>query len=122
MVVPAALGLSQVFGGLNPDGSALFHTRLALRADGDTLRIQTAALAARPDTAPLRVSVWLDGEALGAFDVPRDGLGEARFELPAHVSRGDAVELLLVPDSWTVTRDAGYDQPAAYRLLRAAIE
>lgn len=113
-------GLFQVYGGLNPDGSARRRLLLLLPAGDGLLRLSLAALPERDDLQPQSVSVFVDGVALGRLQLTSQG--PARDEL--RWSAGDPgehpVEVLLVAEREVLVEIDGRSAMACYRLLAAA--
>ncbi len=114
VVVGQGLGLRQVYGGLNVDGSVKTGLRLMLRADGPTVNVRLEALPTRPDLYPLRVDVEFQGRPAGQVVVEPTGVASGSFDVPPDVARGAALEVALRPERWCVVLERGRSQVASF--------
>lgn len=113
-------GIRQLFGGVSTLATA-GPRLLALLARRETLVVELAPLAERPDLYPLRVQVLADGAPLGALLLSADGPARTRFALPPG---GPCVEVKLAAEDWVVSVFGDWEvaEAAAYRPLRLACE
>jgi hypothetical protein len=106
-------GIYQIYGGVNPDGTARPHALLLLARGGGTLELALSPLPSRPDLYPLDVDVAVDGAPLATLHVQGDAALVQRLSLPP----GQApVEVLLAAERWVVTSWDGRSQLSAYHL------
>jgi hypothetical protein len=117
-----ALGLNQVYGTINDDGSAGTRLLVALAPGGDTLAIELAALPEEPDLYPLEIGVEVDGRPLEPLALSAGPDTSWRLKLPPRADPGDAIEVRLVPARWVVREIAGSQTMASFRPLRIASE
>jgi hypothetical protein len=117
-----AIGLNQVYGTINDDGSAGTRLLLALAPGGDTLAIELAALADEPDLFPLEIGVEVDGQPLETIALSAGPDMSWRLKLPPRARPGDAIEVRLVPARWVVREIAGSLTITSFRPLRIASE
>ena len=117
-----AIGLNQVYGTINDDGSAGTRLLVALAPGGDTLAIDLAALADEPDLSPLEIGVEVDGRPLEPLVLAAGPDMSWRLKLPPRSRPDDAIEVRLVPARWVVREIAGSLTIASFRPLRIASE
>lgn len=113
------LGLHQIYGGLNPDGT-MSSALAAVLAPGASVELTLAPLVDLPQLYPLQVVVSLDGVVVGELTVPAVGQCREVFSRPAGVDAGAPVEVKLSPELWGVTQAFGRSQVASCRLLSLA--
>lgn len=122
-VSPAELvGVRQVYGGLNTDGSVRFGTSLALRAATRSLSVQLAPVPERRDLAPFDVQVFVNDTPVGAITIEREGPSFTRFPLPVGVALGEAFDVHLRPERWGVTSSPAGEAVVSFQLVRVASE
>jgi len=117
----SGLGVGQIYGGINPGGSAGARTLVALAPAGDRLRVRLAPLADCPDLYPLTVKVQVNGAEVGEV-VVRAGGEEARDEVtlavPPQPDPSAPFDVLLVPARWVAIVDEGTTRIASFRPIR----
>jgi lysophospholipase L1-like esterase len=114
-------GINQVYGTLNPDGSAGARLVLLLAPAGLKLELELGPLPQRPDLYPLDVEVLADDQPLGRLTVPAEGPVRTSFELPAAAPRKLARELRLVPARWVTMSIHDVPQIASFVPRRFAL-
>jgi len=131
-------GSSQIYGGINFDGSAGSAALLLLARAGPELHLKLAALPERPDLYPLEVAVSADDVPLGSVTVPRGGVVDVRLPLPAPAGPAALsvksplapqgkplplpLDVRLSPASWVVVRRGTQPLLASFRPLIVACE
>lgn len=116
-VAPAELaGLTQIYGGLNADGTLGVEAALVL-PPGRTLRVELAAAGEGPGLYPLVLELSADGAGLGDVTLERAGASaRAELELPP-ASAGAPFELRLRARDWTLARVGERLTPVSARLV-----
>ena len=108
------VGLSQVYGGVNDDGTVGARALFLLGRGGGPLRVTLAAIEERPDLLPQPVRVEIDGRTVGQLVLSGTEPVSRAFDLPLGAA---PVEVRLVPDHWGVVRDRGSSQLVSFRPL-----
>jgi hypothetical protein len=111
-------GVAQVYGGLNVDGTC-GPRLLALLAPGPQgrLAVTLGCLGGRPDLMGQRVSVEVDGQAVGELVLQaKEATGE--WPLPGRADPQAPFELRLVPERWIARTRSAEPFIAAFVPLR----
>ena len=116
-VEPAELvGLLQVYGGLNPDGTLGIDSALVL-PPGRRLAVELAAAVDGPGLYPLAITVEVDGERLGELTL-EDASSAATAEFPLGPVQARApFEVRFVAEDWALARVLDRLMPSAARLV-----
>jgi len=131
-------GSSQVYGGINADGSAGSAALLLVARAGPEVHIKLAALPDRPDLYPLDVAVSADDVPMGSVTVPRGGVVDVRLPLPELAGPAELrvssplaphgkplplpLDVRLSPARWVVVRRGEQELLASFRPLLVACE
>lgn len=116
------IGLHQIYGGVNPDGSAGPRCLFLLGAGGTHLDILLAPLSQRPDLYPIDVAVEVNGQLVGSISLTDHRTEvEARFALSAGENELSALEVKLTAERWVTVNDRGVPRLASMRPLRLAV-
>ncbi len=107
-------GCTQVYGGLNPDGTIGARLLAMLPRPCREIEVELAPLGSR-HAAAIDVAVEIDGTFVGTMHVP--GRARATFAVPAEGGGSPCIEVRLVPSSWTVARVMGHELLVACRLV-----
>jgi len=106
----SAVGVRQVYGGLNQDGSLGPRFKAVLKAGGRRLLVRLKPLPRQEALYPIEVSVTVNGEVLGSLTLVAGrtaASSESSFPIPDSVPAGQPFEVELLPSNWTVTRAEG---------------
>ncbi len=115
-VEPAELlGLNQIYGGVNADGTLGLEAALVL-PPGRRLRVELSGALAAPGLYPLALALEVDGQALGLLDLPDEAARRAfEFELgPAQAAA--PFEVRIQAQDWSLARVNERLLPVAARL------
>ena len=109
------LGIHQVFGGIQPDGSLGPRGLFMLRLGGDRVTVEAEPLSPAPVDGPVVLTIEVEDEVVGELTVSGD---PARVTLPVPEGvTADYIEVRLSASTWRVVEAAGHEVASSCRLL-----
>ena len=113
------LGVGQILGGVNVDGTANARALFLLPRGGPTLTVRLAGLAERPDLYPMEVGVQIDDHLVGTLRIEGEAEVEASFDVPQRPAPAPPIEVRLLPERFAAVRngDVGW-QLESFRPVR----
>ena len=113
------LGVGQIYGGVNIDGTAGARALFLLPRGASTLSVRLAGLAERPDLYPMEVGVQIDDRLAGTLRIEAEAEVEASFEVPQRPAPAPPIEVRLIPERFAAVKngDVGW-QLVSFRPVR----
>jgi len=103
--LPALLGVGQILGGVNIDGTAGPRALFLLPRGAPTLSVRLAGVAGRPDLYPLEVGVQIDDQLAGTVRIEGEAEVEASFDVPQRPVPAPPIEVRLIPERFAAVRN-----------------
>jgi len=102
----ALLGVGQILGGVNIDGTAGPRALFLLPRGAPTLSVRLAGVAGRPDLYPLEVGVQIDDQLAGTVRIEGEAEVEASFDVPQRPVPAPPIEVRLIPERFAAVRNS----------------
>ena len=113
------LGVGQILGGVNIDGTAGARALFLLPRGAPTLDVRLAGVAGRPDLYPMEVGVQIDDRLAGSLRIEGEAEVETSFEVPQRPAPAPPIEVRLIPERFAAVQNADVGwQLVSFRPVR----